>query len=274
MDINSALTYATDPNVLAFSTWAGLVIGALGIVLSFYFYLKSNRAKRPYCLTFTHSITRASTVSVQDLQILYRGEPVRNLAMTKVVFWNAGSETVNKLDVPDVTPFRIGVKGTAVLLNHSVEFLKNPSNAVTFVADNTGRGLLVQFDYFDQNDGFVLELLHTAESDESVEVVSTFKGANQLVRRSAAPLLSLPKVLRKLLASEARALIGLILIAAPLFSFADSHFEITPSWWIRNSLPKNVAEWFVLVIALAPFLFAGVYLLRTRLPSGFNLKWD
>lgn len=274
MDINLALTYAKDPNLVAWSGWIGILIGAIGIFLSIYFYFRSIRAKRPYCLTFTHSITSASTVSVRGLEILYRGEPVQNLAVTKFVFWNAGSETINKSDVPDNTPFRIGVTGNAVLLNHSLEFLKNPSNSVTFLEDDAGKGLLVQFDYFDRNDGFVLELLHTAESDKSVEVESTFKGAKPLVRRSAAPLLSLPKPLTKILASETRALIGIIIIICTLLMMADTYFQITPFWWPKISLPATYSDWIGFLISITLFFLAGIYLLRTRLPSGFNLKWD
>lgn len=274
MDINLALTYAQDPNLVAWSGWIGIIIGAIGIFLSIYFYLKSKRVKRPYCLTFTHSITSASTVSVTDLEILYRGEPVQNLSVTKFVFWNAGSETINKSDVPDNTPFRIGVTGNSVLLNHSLEFLKNPSNSVTFLENDAGKSLLVQFDYFDRNDGFVLELLHTANSDKSVEVVGIFKGARPLVRRSAAPLLSLPKPLTKILASEGRAFIGIAMIIYPLLMMADIYFQITPFWWPKSSVPATYADWVGFSIGITLFFLAGIYLLRTRLPSGFNLKWD
>lgn len=274
MDINLALTYAKDPNLVAWSGWIGIIIGAIGIFLSIYFYSKSKRAKLPCCLTFTHSITSASTVSVKGLEILYRGEPVQNLAVTKFVFWNAGSETINKADVPANTPLRIGVTGNSVLLNHSLEFVKNPSNSVTFLEDNAGKSLLVQFDYFDRNDGFVLEILHTAESDNSVEVVGIFKGARPLVRRSAAPLLSLPKPLTKILASDARAFLGRIMIVTPFLITADIYFQITPFWWPQISSPETYADWVGFFIGNTLFFLSGIYLLRTRLPNGFNLKWD
>lgn len=263
----------TDANTLALLTWIGLVVGLFGLLLSWFFYLKSSRSKRPYCLTFTHSISRSVLVNVPDLRITYKGGAVPRLALTKLVFWNAGTETISAADVPAASPFVISTQGECRFLNFKLDFVKKPGNDVSLSIDDSMENVIVDFDYFDKNDGFVVELLHTGESDSDIKIDVTFKGSHALVHRSAAPFLSLPKSIRRLLASEQRAIIGFALLLVPVLALLDSHFRVLPDWWRTTTSLSTLGDYVAHFIAFGTFFLGGIYLLRTRLPAGFTLNW-
>jgi hypothetical protein len=274
MDIQSIRPVITDPDALAWLSWIGIGLGVLGVALSYYFYIKGLRTKRPYCLTFTHVIAGRMLMEVPEFRITYRGRPVPRLAITKLVFWNAGSDTINSTDVPAAARFCISIVGSGEFLNHNLDFVKKSSNAIALSIDGDKKFINVKFDYFDKNDGFVVELLHTGESDSSIRVESTFKGAHPLVRRSAAPLLSLPRPIRRLLASEERSAIGFILVTSSILAMAHTYIRIFPSWVIEPTQPPTtVPEWIAFAAVYGSFLLLGAYLFRTRLPAGFNLNW-
>jgi hypothetical protein len=273
-NLKSLQVTLTDANNLAFLTWVAFAVGVFGILLSWYFYLKSARSKRPYCLTFTHSISKSVLVNDTDLRITYKGSTVPRLAVTKLVFWNAGTETISGADVPTNSPFAISVGGPCRFLNFTLDSVKKLGNGVALSIDEDMKNVIVKFDYFDKNDGFVVELLHTGESNSAIKVEATFKGAHALVHRSAAPFLSLPRPVRKLLVSEHRALAGFMLTLAPLIILLDSHFRFMPSWWGPTIQLNTVVDYIANFVAFGSIFLAGIYLLRTRLPAGFTLNWQ
>ena len=276
MNSESIRTLVNDQTVLAWLSWIGLVIGLLGLVLSYYFYAKAERAKKPYCLTFTQTIAGHMLASVPELKITYRQRPILRLTITKLVFWNAGAETIQSQDVPSASPFRIALPKGEQVLNHKLEFVKKRANAVQLDFDVNENAINVIFDYFDKNDGFVVEILHTAKSDSALQVDAVFKGARTIVRRSAAPFLSLPKWIQKFLASDQRSLAGLSLIAVAILSWSDRHYQYIPTWLapLREVPPAATASNYLAEFLLyGGLIFAGAYLFRTRLPKGFDLNW-
>lgn len=262
-----------NPETLAWASWGGYALAVIGIILSFYFYFKSQKKKRPYCLTFTHTINGSIAINSPDLKITYRGKLIDTLSITKMVFWNAGNQTIDNIDIPKSSPFISRVIDNGIILNCRLEYVKNHSNSLNINVNKDENSIDISFDYLDRNDGFILEIIHTGVSDSSLRIDGVFKGSEPLVRRSAAPLLSLPRPIRKLLASDARFFIGLVLIAESIFIMADAFFKITPTWLYSSHLPKTIPEWIVFVALHILFIAAGVYLLRTKLPAGFNLEW-
>lgn len=273
MNPQTLRTLLTDAEALAWLSWIGLGIGVIGLLLSYYFYKKGTRTKRPYCLTFTQSIAGRVLLDIPDFQLTYKGRSVERLAITKLVFWNAGSETIASGDVPTAAPFLIGLSENVEFLNHNLEFVKRRSNAIMMTLDQDKKHLRVDFEYLDKNDGFVVELLHTGLTDDAIQIQAVFKGAQGLVRRGAAPLLSLPRPVRRLLTSEYRSAIGFSLLAAASVSAIDSYFPFMPDWLNHNPIPSTGTEWFAFVIVYGGFASAGWYLWRTRLPTGFSLNW-
>lgn len=274
MNVQSLRPILTDNYALAWLAWIGFAVGILGILLSYYFYVRNRNWKRPYCLTFTHAIAGRMLTEVPDFRITYKGKPVPRLAVTKLVFWNAGTDTIQAVDVPAAAPFAVSIADDAQFLNYKLDFVKKDANAVTLAIDKDLRRIDIAFDYFDKNDGFVVELLHTGKSDSAIALESVFKGAQPLVRRSAAALLSLPKPIRQLLASERRSVAGLFLMFTALISFSNQHFHYLPKWLQLSRPPStDFTGYLAEFIVYGGALFVGAYLFRTRLPKGFDLNW-
>mgnify|MGYP001766436755 CR=1 FL=1 len=78
----------------------GVTIGIIGIVIgifgSYYFYRKSLREKAPCWVIRSNNLVNGFSSKVQNLQVLFKGNQVENLTISKVVFWNNGKETIKK----------------------------------------------------------------------------------------------------------------------------------------------------------------------------------
>lgn len=272
MDITNYKHWLNDPEVLASLSWIGTAIAVLGFVFAYYFYVKSKRTKQPYCITFSSAITGKVLRTVPDLELTYKKRPINNLALTKLVFWNAGAETIHSSDIPEKSPFLIKLNGDAKILNCNLEFVKKEASAIAATVAPAQDQIMVTFDYLDRNDGFVLELLHTGESDKSVEVCAVFKGADPLVHRNAAAFLSLPSSIQRVLASEHRSFLGILMILFAAVSALDYQFHFLPNW-IAPTRQSAFDEYAAQVIIFGGLAALGIYLFRTRLPKGFDIRW-
>ncbi len=124
--------------------------------------------------------------------------------------------------------------------------------------------LLLSFDYLDQNDGFVVQLLHTGEKPSSVKVVGSIKGAPPIAKRriktfNTIPLPFPPSIQDRLSHRAKRYLVGTYFFALfgpfPLVILFDSGSA-------QNSPPA--ALWVLLTVTL---LFMGWYGWKSMGPS-------
>ena len=75
---------------------AGAVIGVLGIVTGYVFYLKSKREKEPCYSEDDVNLIKGYSSIFKDLSIKYQRKPIENLTVSKLVFWNNGNEIIDK----------------------------------------------------------------------------------------------------------------------------------------------------------------------------------
>jgi hypothetical protein len=91
-------------------TLLGLILGLLGVILACIFYFRGKRDKEPNWAIQTVNLFRDYSGTVGGLEIQYVGEKVRDLSVSKMVFWNHGGLTINSEDLVRTDPLRIETK--------------------------------------------------------------------------------------------------------------------------------------------------------------------
>jgi len=87
---------------LSINPWLVLIAAACTIVavpLAFIFYLRSRKEKLPRYAVRSNNIIKGSKAVIPGLTVHFQGhgEPIENLTVSKVVFWNASRETIRPL---------------------------------------------------------------------------------------------------------------------------------------------------------------------------------
>ena len=245
---------------LIYQIAVGLFLSLPGIVVAVVFYYRGRRIKLPcYATTSTNLVT--DLVSRLDrLQILYADEPVPTLTATKVLFWNAGADTISRTDVPEGDPIVVRVGPGLRVLDATVLKVTNLVNRFETDISNDGATVLLHFDYIDMNEGVLLQVLHTGQSGSEVSVGGTVKGAGK-------PRLRIPAS-----REEYR---GALIVGSVFTSFAIAFVALllfvpgAVSDFRDNLLVMAMASLFI--IGMAYFGVTEIARVsRNRIPAGFD----
>jgi len=171
----------------------GAILGLIGIViggvLAWWF------ARGPRLVVQTSGSTLVSTPSDQRIRVLYNDEPVPRVTQSLVWLWREGRGTIKGSDVVTADPITINVPTGDRILDAALLAQSKPTNAVSIelVPDDPEAGARLAFEYLDPRQGAVIEVLHTAESPELIELTGTVMGMPKgIVRVRQAVAVDLP----------------------------------------------------------------------------------
>jgi hypothetical protein len=175
MDFASLLT---NPIVILIGLISGvcsIIALPLGVVL----YFKSKKEKRPRFLVRSNTLVRNLQTTLPGLRITYEGhrEPLANVTVSRIAFWNDGRETIQKADVIKERHVVITSADNQVIFL-DVEVLginKKINKIVPALATDKGR-VKIQFEFLDHKDGCVLQVIHTGQSVQAIKVDGYIKG--------------------------------------------------------------------------------------------------
>ena len=154
----------------------------IGVIVSYIFHRAGLRSREPtYALRSTNLI-RDFTSRLEALEIRYAGDRIPNLTATKVAFWNNGKATIGGTDIADADPLAIRLRDGYKILDASLSSQSNAASQLSLELSDDAESVLVQFDYLDQSDGWVIQILHTGKVSDDVEVQGTVKWAMKLQR--------------------------------------------------------------------------------------------
>lgn len=152
---------------------SGYLLALVGLVLT----IRSRRLRRPVYAIRDQRLVTETVSALPRLAILYDGQSVANLTVTRLALWNAGSETISKEDVPPLDPIRIS--SAAKVLDASVLAVTDRANDCR-LAVQTDQSYLVQFEYLDPQDGVLLQIIHTGAAERTVTVLGKSKGVREV----------------------------------------------------------------------------------------------
>lgn len=253
-----------------------LVLSVLGFLLAFFFYFKGVRRRAPMYAVRSIKLVEDSIIGMSgSIEISYFGSKVRNLSVARVALWNSGRETISPDDVAPSSPIKVICSGAAELLGIDIVYEKNAANnfSLSEVKDPNKRNqhlqneLLINFDYFDQNEGVILQIFHTGVEDE-IKVVGNVKGCGS-IKRVGKPFFHKMSFLSDpfggLKRKYRRIVVGTLLIITPVLGFM---IAIIPMPQTEHKSLIHYVAWFFIT---ALYWSIAISILHRRMPKGFDL---
>jgi hypothetical protein len=267
------INYSDYLNYVSQNPWLNIVsatFGLIGIILAIVIYIKSKKSKKPiYCIRNINLI-KENIGKIKSVDILYYGGKIDNLSISKIVIWNAGKETINNTDIAKNDKFRIEIEKEFKILGSELIFQKNIANdfKLTKIDDNV---LEIDFDYFDYEEGIIVEIYHTATTKNSLNVKGTFKGVKKIISNdSGKEFLALYGKVSNIINSMVyymlkKRIAGLFLFLIPILLIMHTIF-------ISETKNANtIVMMFMNIIILVSYWSLGYIVMKRRMPKGFDL---
>ncbi|MFZ3168570.1 MAG: hypothetical protein WA130_13220 [Candidatus Methanoperedens sp.] len=172
--INSSLTNSWFSNVVAV---VSILIGLIGLVLAYI----TNKQKSPSYSIFSTNIYRNMLTSkIEPLLITYADVPIENLTVTKILFWNAGSAPIRKIDIADGDKLKVHVKDGYKILYPPIKLKEKTANKFEIYLAEDPSFIILSFDFLNKGDGAIIQFFHTGKEETAIEVSGTIIGGNKL----------------------------------------------------------------------------------------------
>ena len=226
------------------------------ILLAVIFYFRSQKNKTPCFEENSNTIIEGLNKSLDGLEVHYKGTVQERITVTKVVFWNDGKETIDKSDMVEKDPLRIEIPKSIGVLDVQVIDVSSNSNSVTLGVVITAENEItypLNFEYLDQNEYFVVQIIHNGTSQEQLEIKGKIKGVKNIEKVSGTRV---PSSLMKFLPFSAP--INLMM-TSPLFmkyfgSLTYFSLGLVAIWNLFNSK----TDWYVWLGTGFCFFAAGI----------------
>ncbi len=161
----------------------GIILGVLSIIATAFFAHRYSEKKSPKFMYKTLRKIQRSSDAPDDIEVYYKGHKVDGVQSTVVWFWNDGRKPIVRSDIPKVQPIKIELNDSNELEILDVQVLKQSREVISSqVSKISYKGVQVDFEFLDHNDGFSLEILHTGKSSTDVVVSGTVLGAPQGIK--------------------------------------------------------------------------------------------
>jgi hypothetical protein len=166
-----------------------LITAIVGIAVSYFFFLRSQRLRKPCWAIRSNNLIENYGSTFSKLEVFYAQNKVENLTVSKFLFWNAGSETIERQHIVTANPLRIlGAEGVKLL---DVEILAQNNRFSDFAASLSEDNLSVflAFEYLDRGHGAVLQVTHTGLSSDDIQVEGSIKGVGSVKKKRVKSIL-------------------------------------------------------------------------------------
>lgn len=165
-------------------SWVGVVITLItfimAIVLTLFLYFKGKQRKGlSYYISNDLLIDRANTQKPDEIEIYFSGIKVDKLYKTLIYIWNSGNQTIKNEELNTKDHFRIEIENSKEIL--SIKSIKVTREVIDFNVNNDEYNNIynINFDYIDQGDGAVIEVLHNGSIDD-LKLKGTVMGISKI----------------------------------------------------------------------------------------------
>lgn len=136
-------------------------IGILSLIVGLYTWIKGRTKRQLSCFVATHELVNGGKSIVPDLKLVYKEDDIENLVITRYIIWNSGNVELRSGDIVAKKPLSIISKSeTTKFLDAQIVNFTDEDNS--FSVKNINSGCVeISFDHMNQNDGVVLQILHT-----------------------------------------------------------------------------------------------------------------
>lgn len=176
--MQSVISWATTPEF----SLLGFSLGLFGLLTGFVFYFKSKKERRPTYLVRTTTLVEGNPNYPEGLAFTYRGVVQPRIAVSKLLFWNGGRETIRRADLIDSDPLRVKVSNATIL---DVQAIKIASENCSFrLSHSTPEDFSFGFDYLEQQEYILIQIVHTGKDDADIQMFGKVLGAARIEQRT------------------------------------------------------------------------------------------
>ena len=149
----------------------GIVLGIIGILASFYFYIRSRTRPVLSYLTKTKKlISQENQELPNEVEILFKKEKIKTLYLSQLFIWNSGNKTLDGEEIAKGYPLKFDIKQILnAFISNKMRSVNKPT--VKLKKDSCN----INFNFLDPKDGFRVDIYHTS-SEMSKELTGTIKG--------------------------------------------------------------------------------------------------
>lgn len=248
----------------------GFIITIFAIFLTIYFYYKSKKSKKPFYAILNFNLVTNLVSKFESLQICYGSDDIVNLSACKIAFWNEGNDTIDKNDVAPSDPIIFKLDPDCKILDAKILYEKNPVNRFSIDISPDKTSIQVSFDYIDQNEGVIIQLLHTGVNATNIKFQGSIKGVKKInctTNTKSNALLS--RMIIRILPDKTYKLKRIF----GYFSFIVSLVILGVILIIPRGI-ESPFDFIFVAVMLVPYWFMAYTLLKRRVPSGFEIFED
>ena len=151
-------------------------------IIAIILYLKSRKVKKPIYFLRTFDIAKRDK-KIPKLKLIYEGHPVETLSITRIAVLNNGNETIDSRDVAKNDPLRIEISKNFKILDADFHYIRNQANDFSLETIEKQNIIKINFDYIDEGDGGIIQVIHDGAKSGDVSVGGSVKGAGGIVQR-------------------------------------------------------------------------------------------
>lgn len=208
MPLNEIQAVANSPLI----TIGGFALGIIGIILAIYFYFLSKKERIPCFEVNSKTLIEGLNRTLEGIQLHYKGIQQERITVSKLSFWNAGTETIDARDLVEADPIGISFPLNIQILDIQVISVSAKSNSVELGEPVTREAinfLPVTFEYLDHNDFFVVQIVHNGSDREKIRISGKVKGVKAIkkisdlyIDNNIFKILPIPRELERLISSR------------------------------------------------------------------------
>ncbi len=164
------------------SNYFCILLSIISCILTYHWGKKSLKLKSPAYSIKTIKLVTKGLTKIPLVKIQYNDNEVNNISVTRLVFWNRGSETIRKDDVSGRFPINLVIEGSHQILDAQIVHQNNEANEFDLNISEDKTQVAIDFDFIDKDNGFVAQILHTGYNCKALEVKGSIKSVPMIVR--------------------------------------------------------------------------------------------
>jgi hypothetical protein len=263
---NLLLNYLNSGNI-------GILLSIVFGLLAIYLYFIGKKQRKPTYIVRTIRLVSSKLKDIDNIKISYAGANIENLSISKIALWNAGKETINSADIPPTSPIKLEIEPKYEFLGANILYQKKVSNNFKLEMSSDKKSVLIKFDYFDYEEGVVLQVFHTGNESNDIKLTGDIKASKGLSKKTYGRTFligSLTKISYRRSRSIYRHSIYMCSIIMAIFAVFE--YNIRDINYIPH-INKNTLI-FILVIYSIIFLLFGYSIKDPNIPKGFNIFYE
>jgi len=162
-------------------TIISLILAVFGIVVGvltgYYFYLKAKERIDPRYVLRYGSFVGNSSGAMKDISILYKGVEIGNLNRCIVVIWNRGNRVIMNDAIAKNDEIKVHLPEGAIALGAGVAWSCRAAINLSTQINESKSTTVINFDFLDQGDGGIIEILYQDGSKTSPTLTGSIIGA-------------------------------------------------------------------------------------------------